>query len=121
MYWYSATAYLRLAEILQKVRARLRLAFAVVVGHVDELVLVPHTSVRAQELGRRVREEQVAHVRVAPLVEGGDRGSGAALGVEEDVRDAEADEALEEGLLEVGVGAECGVLDDRGILEVVAR
>ena len=57
---------------------------------------------------------------VAPLVERGKAGAAAALGVEEDVRDAEAEEALEEGLLEVGVGAEGGRLDDGGVLEVVA-
>lgn len=111
---------LGLAQVDQPVRGGLRLAAALVVRHVDELVLVLEAGVGGLELRARHDAGQVREGRVPPLVQLGDGGAGAALLVEHYCGSAEADEALEEGLFQVCVLSEGEVLDDGRVLEVVA-
>lgn len=60
---------LGLAQVLHKVRRRLALAAALVVGHVDELVVVAQPGVGREVLGRGRDDGQVAEAVVAPLVQ----------------------------------------------------
>jgi hypothetical protein len=110
---------LGLAQVDQPVRRGLGLAAALVVRHVDELVLVLEACVGDLELRARDDAGQVREGWVSPFVQFGDGGAGAALLVEHYCGSAEADEALEEGLFQVCVLSESEVLDDGRVLEVV--
>lgn len=110
---------LGLAQVDDPVRCGLGFASAFIVGDVDELVFVLEACVGSLEVGVGEDGREVCEGWVAPLVEFCDRGSRAALLVEHDGWDPEADEALEEGLLQVCVLSECEVLDDGRVLEVV--
>jgi hypothetical protein len=104
---------LSLAQVDQPVGRGLGLAATLIVRHVDELVLVLEACVGRLELRACDDAGQVREGRVAPFVQFGDGGTGAALLVEHYCRGAEADEALEEGLFQVCVLSESEVLDDR--------
>ena len=109
-----------LAEVLDEVRAWLYLAFALVVGDVDELVVVAEACVGAEVLGVCCYVGQVAELLVSPAIELGDAGPSATLCVEVDDRNAETDEAQEQALLEVRILSKGEVLHDGGVLIVVA-
>jgi len=75
-----------LAKILDEVRAWFRFAFAFVVGHIDELVIVTEAGVGGHEFGSGRHGREVVEVWVTPFVELGEGLSGAPLLVEEDSR-----------------------------------
>ena len=110
---------LGLSEVLEEVGRWDALSLAQEVRDVDELVVVeqPRDGVPEGPGGRDVGE--VSEVAVPPVVERGNAGPGAALGVELGVGGPETHEAGEEGLVEVRVLLERLVLHDGRQLVVV--
>eukprot|EP00053_Salpingoeca_punica_P019720 m.201633 g.201633 ORF g.201633 m.201633 type:complete len:552 (-) comp17708_c0_seq2:3265-4920(-) len=111
---------LGLAQVLEEVGLRAVLAAAVEVGHVDKLEVVAEASVGDRELGQGEGVAQVAELLVAPGEERGQRRPAAALGIEIDRGHAQANEAVEHALLQVGEGLQRQVLDHGRQLVVVA-
>ena len=96
-----------------------RLASAIKVRNVDELICELKAGVCASILVVGEHMRKIAERRVAPIVQSGDLGARATLRVEQNVRHAEANEAREQTLLEIRVFLQSDVLDDRRQLMMV--
>ena len=104
-----------LAEVLDPVRARLRLAQTLVVGDIDKL------KVKGQAGVGEGKVDEIVELGIAPAVELSNAGASAALLIEQDGGDAETDKTQEEGLLEVGEAAKGKMANDGRVLLMVAE
>lgn len=109
-----------LAEILDEMGGWLALAFAFVIGYVDELVVICEASICSDEFWGRRYEWQVCERWIAPFVKCCQTRTGASLLIKQYRGDTETDKSQEKRLFEIGVLPEGEILHDRAVLEMVA-
>lgn len=109
-----------LTKVLEEVRCGFALAFALVVWHVDELVVVLEPGICGRKLRRGDDRRKIAEIRIPPLVELCYRRTCSSLLVQHYGGNSQANESEKKRLFEVCILSKGNVLDDRGVLEVVS-